>query len=314
LFKVSPQLQTSFQEAVSKNIRFIKINISDSVLNDVASQEGTSDLASDYASIQNHLTEACFIVFRNDEDKWILLKYVPEETKVRDRMPYAQSVADLKTQLGGASLFIREIFGTTKDELSWKAYQEVVLGESAQIMTSNEISAQEELMQSSLTSNQVIGSAGLKMPVTEEAQGAFRQFASSSLNWVEIDVDVKTEKVHLKSTKSTVAASELTSLLPNDAPRYALLRHEGNVVFIFSCPDNAPARHRMIFASSKQNVVDTVSQFNIAIDKKTEVRSPSDIGEALGLGDTSSTQTSSPAPATFSKPARPGRGPMKILS
>lgn len=36
----------------------------------------------DYRAVGEYLTEACFVLLRTTDEKWVLLKYVPEETKV----------------------------------------------------------------------------------------------------------------------------------------------------------------------------------------------------------------------------------------
>lgn len=61
-------------------------------------------------------TDPCYILFRLDEKNssgyiWILLCYVPDKAKVRDKMKYASSRATLRRQLG-STYFAHEVFGT----------------------------------------------------------------------------------------------------------------------------------------------------------------------------------------------------------
>ena len=74
----------------------------------------------DMAHVVDYLDakEPCYILFRQDEKNangfcWLLCCYVPDASKVKDKMTYASSRSNLKQTLGGG-FFSHEVFGTVK--------------------------------------------------------------------------------------------------------------------------------------------------------------------------------------------------------
>ncbi len=71
-----------------------------------------------------------FIVFRLDDveppGNWLLLMFVPDTAKVREKMLYASSRDALKRDLGYSS-FAAELHACDMDEVSYERYQQQVL-------------------------------------------------------------------------------------------------------------------------------------------------------------------------------------------
>jgi hypothetical protein len=79
----------------------------------------------DYNKVESHLEDKtpAYILVRTDERtsgmeyNWLLLCYVPDDAKVRDKMLYASTKATLTKELGD-SKFSDSIYGTKKVSLS----------------------------------------------------------------------------------------------------------------------------------------------------------------------------------------------------
>lgn len=86
---------------------------------DVASVPASGSWESDFPNIAAQLdaTDPCYILYRLDSSnnlgyEWILITYVPDKAKVRQKMVYSSTKASLKMSLGGGR-FSQEIHATT---------------------------------------------------------------------------------------------------------------------------------------------------------------------------------------------------------
>ena len=79
--------------------------------------------------IQEHLDgiNPCYILFRLDTKgpngvEWVLLCYVPDKAKVKDKMIYAATRSTLKLQLG-SQFFAEDIFGTVPSDFTKDGFE-----------------------------------------------------------------------------------------------------------------------------------------------------------------------------------------------
>ena len=72
-------------------------------------------------------------------------------------------------------------------------------------------------------------------------------------------LEIIDEQIQLKGAGSAAAASDVRSAVPSAEPSYALFRWgaEGKVIFIFTCPDDAPVRAKMLHAASRVDKAST---------------------------------------------------------
>jgi hypothetical protein len=81
----------------------------------------------DFSGVQAILDDSapCYIIYRLDGKKapaeWLLLMYVPEYAKVREKMLYASTRDALKKEMGYANICC-EMHASEKDEATWDAY------------------------------------------------------------------------------------------------------------------------------------------------------------------------------------------------
>ena len=150
--------------------------------------------------------------------------------------------------------------------------------------------------------------AGLAFPFTDAAIEAIQAtFKNEKTNYVQLSIDMNKEIVNLKS-QSTCTVHELPEKVPEDAPRYHLFRfnhtYEGDflkstgkykrhdyrvglhfilgtdrhpelnfvsviLVFIFTMPGyNCSIKERMLYASCRNTVIETIEALGVEIIKK----------------------------------------------
>ena len=103
--RTSEELVKAFAVARESSVRFLKVQIEDNAMVTKASVEIKGDEKTDFASIDAVLDEdaPCYILFRMEtKEGWLLANWVPESTKVRQKMLYASSRETLKKELGSA--------------------------------------------------------------------------------------------------------------------------------------------------------------------------------------------------------------------
>ena len=111
--KISPTIFETFISAqdLSNSIRSMKIIIEDETLSIGAVINKRGLAREDFESLKDGVLEerqASLIIFCLDEEKkseteslkWLLLAYVPDDCRVRDKMLYSSSREDLKRSLG----------------------------------------------------------------------------------------------------------------------------------------------------------------------------------------------------------------------
>jgi len=148
---------------------------------------------------------------------------------------------------------------------------------------------------------------------------------SGEFDYVQIAIDCDNEKIILGKTEKGLSLDSLKQKIPIDEPRFHLYAysHSSNgskfrsIIYLFSCPDgskgtkSAPVRMRMLYSTSKANVADLVKASNGEINAKLEINTGDEINEEQLLLTLHPQEAE--AKATFSKPARPGKGGARLI-
>jgi len=332
---VSASLKESFGSALSsKDKRFIKVVIQNDEIIDTASKPVRGTFEQDLALIPELLEKdnACYLLVRMDSEgsfgfHWALFCYVPDKSKVKDKMLYASSRGNLKQQLG-STYFNQEVFGTVFADFSKEGYQQHV---SSQKMEAP-LTEQEQMKQREAESGEIYtGGAstyvhGVAFPVDAAVVDAVKKLPGGSINYVQVAIDVNNERITLSAAK-TIPLSGLSKEIPIDEPRFHFFAHkhtfEGaqliSYVFVFSCPDgsngtkSAPVKHRMLYSSSKANVANILTSTlpGSTADARLEINSPSDISEELVVDTLHPPKEEKKE--SFAKPTRAGKGARKLI-
>jgi len=234
-----------------------------------------------------------YVLVRTDEKstrgsfKYILFCFVPDRANVRRKMLYASSRASLRQELG-SDHFVDEVFGTVIEDFTKEGYYSYLehKNSAAPLTAEEEMKAEERAygVFEGGSGSSVAYVHGVQFAVAPEVLAALDDFASSTVNYVQMSIDAAKEQIIL-NTSSNHDVSELPEFVPRDEPRYHVFRwshsHEGTnfntVVYCFSCPDGSdgtiasPIKLRMLYASSKSNVTALFEQRNIEVNLKLEI-------------------------------------------
>jgi len=329
---VGSGLKDAFGKALTSNdIRLIKVQIENEQLVDITSERIHGSFEDDLSKVPDLLDKdkPCYIMYRMDssDPQFALLCYVPDKSKVKDKMLYASTRANLKQQLG-MNFFADDIFGTVPGDFSKEGYK---LHVECKKMDAP-LTASEQIKQLELESGGDIyrGGAssyvhGVAFPVESSAIDALKKLISGSLNYVQIEIDCDAEKIKCDHTNNLKSFDDLKKEVRMDMPRFHFYaykhNHEGSsvtsFVYVYSCPDgskgtkSAPVRMRMLYSSSKANVADIIKSAGGNIDARLEINAPEDLVEQellTSLHPQQAEQTKS-----FAKPSRPGKGNARLV-
>jgi len=326
---VSAQLKDTFGSTISsKDKRLVKVQIEDEKLVDILSKPPSGTWEDDFAIVDGLLEsdKPCYILYRFDSgDQWVLLCYVPDKAKVKEKMLYASTRANLKQNLG-LNYFIDEVFGTVKSDFTLQAYKKHQEWKKSEApLTEAEIMKKNELESGPVYSG---GKStyvhGVAFPVEAKANDAFQKLISGAVNYVQVGIDVENEKIILDHT-GNISAADIANEIALDVPRFHFFAYEHtyedanlkSLVFIFSCPDgskntkSAPVKQRMLYSSSKENVANVVAQHGGKIEARLEINTPEDINEELIVVTLHPPKEEKKT--AFSKPAKPGKGGRTLI-
>jgi len=327
---VTQGLREAFGSAISGNTRLLKVQIQNESLVPVANKPSSRDFTSDLSLIPDLLdpTTPAYILFKTDGERpqFVLFFYVPAKSHVKDKTLYASSRSNLRQQLGN-SYFIDEVFGDTASDFSVEGYQQHLSSKKAEAP----LTEQEQIKKFENESGEIYSGGastyvhGVAFPVDTAVNNAVKELLGGSLNYVQIAIDCDKERIILGKTERGVSLGSLKEKIPIDEPRFHLFgfSHEfdgsevRSVVYIFSCPDgskgtkSAPVRMRMLYSTSKANVAEIVKAAGSTIDAKLEINTGDEINEEELL--TTLHPQKAEAKATFSKPARPGKGGARLI-
>jgi len=323
-------VSTALKNAFSTTKRVIKVQIVNEEMVPVGekghsgkSWEQDLDLVTGVLEID----QPSYILFNKspENNEWILFCYVPDKSKVKDKMLYASSRAALKQQLG-SGYFIDDVFGTVPGDFSLKGYSLHVTSKK----TDSPLTESEQIRQSEMESGPVYSGGtttyvhGVAFPVDSAVTQAVKKLLSGQLSYVQCAVDISQEKIILDHTDK-IEFTSLAFKIPLAEPRFHFFSYTHSfedqtvtsIVYIYSCPDgskgttSAPVKQRMLYSSSKANVSELINAAGGTIAVRLEVNAGEDIVE-----DEVFRQIHPTAPVkaqTFSRPMRPGKGARKLI-
>ncbi|CAO3590240.1 unnamed protein product [Absidia cylindrospora] len=266
--------------------------------------------AQDYQKVDTYLEDKTptYLLVRTDERttameyKWLFLCYVPDGAKVREKMLYASTKATLTKELGD-SKFTDFIYGTQKSEFSQDGYKKHMAHKNADAPLTQrerelaEIKAAEVQAVTDYqgTSTRKTYAPGVAFPFAstaiESLQALKQAKADRSHNFVSLLLNKETVEL---DNASTVDVKNIKNRIETNAPRFTFYvfehQHQGEskeaIVFIYTCPPSSKIREKMLYSSSKANVITgATKEADITILKKFETSDPSDVTEEYLLED-----------------------------
>ncbi|ORZ06951.1 hypothetical protein BCR42DRAFT_426783 [Absidia repens] len=309
--QVSEDLAKTFADAVANgNTRILQVSIVNEsmVCTGTTMVEGSFD--QDYQKVDTYLEDKtpAYLLVRTDEKttameyKWLFLCYVPDGAKVREKMLYASTKATLTKELGD-SKFTDFIYGTQKSEFSQDGYKKHMAHKNADAPLTQrerelaEIKAAEAKAVTDYqgTSTRKTYAPGVAFPLAstaiESLQALKQAKADRPHNFVSLLLNK--EIIELDNA-STVDVKNIKNRIESNAPRFTFYvlehQHQGEskeaIVFIYTCPPSSKIREKMLYSSSKANVIaGATKEADITILKKFETSDPSDVTEEYLLDD-----------------------------
>jgi twinfilin len=309
--QVTPKLSQAFVDAQkgAKRCVIVKIKEEKLVLADTMDRSGEEQDDFDSMNSKVGKSDTAFLLFQLDSGRWLFVSYIPDSSKVRDKMLYASSIDDLQDQLGKG--FFEDTFKVSdKSELSYDQWKRTLRRQSfSGLMTEKERVVREEQMVDKNTT-----SSGMKtvlFPMASEVLDSFKDLSNGDRSVVMIRIRKKKggrEECVLDNLKDGAVVDDLLDASGSE-PRYVVTSEKaigylGNgFVFAFFCPEGAKAMNKMMYATAKKAVSDTAADIlgklvaNVEIDDISTLRSSA--RKAIDFTDQSTQQTHEMA---FKKP------------
>ncbi|KAF8130456.1 actin depolymerizing protein [Mycena galopus ATCC 62051] len=345
--QVSSELSAAFSRAVDdRQSRFLKVSIQNESLVHDLSVPIRGSLQEDLAQLQNsqeilHDDTPAYLLVKLDDppSEWLVIYYVPETAKVRDKMLYASSRASLLKSLG-STLFSDSIFATSKEDLTPEAYA----AHRRHVAAPKPLSASEKEIADARAAEREAGGLSvyqgsrartthmgktIGIPWAADLEDAVKGLSEGDDSVLVVaTIDMASESLVLHSNSPT-EASDVGASLPSDGASYAFFawKHapsRRDIVFIYSCPSETPVKHRMVYASGF-NAVFIAAQALLTNSpsplhsRKIETSTPAEIDEAylrseldLSSGQgTPGSGAATPATDEEKKPFARPRGPKR---
>jgi len=324
---VSNALESAFAKARTEGgIRYLQVVIEDESLNLIGSRNLSSNLQADFETIVNLFEpkSPSYVIFRLDSQnmtgyEWLLVSWVPDGSSVKNRMLYASTRDSLKKQLGKPYFVSNDLFGSEKSEFSWAAYQDTLSKPaSSTALTASEMQYHHEATLEIDPGHTREYVHGVRFPLSAAAHDALNQF-SMRQNFVQLSVDATTETIELVSAKK-ITVNDLSNEISSTEPRFTFFKYTHTFsgesidsnVFVYSCPENAPVKQKMLYSTVKSVVAEAAENSRIILEKngKLEVDDPSEITvQALN----ESLHPKAEEKKGFARPLRPGKGGARLL-
>jgi len=304
---VSPALSNQFGELLRNGgARILKVIIeNEQTLTPVTTVAGTGNWEKDFDLTKQLLDTKvpCYLLFRTDEKnaqglyQFYILRHVPDNAPVRAKMLSSSTISTLKSTLG-SNYFVDDIFGTSADDFSAKGFADYLKHKNA----SAPLSAMEELTAEEIERGVFAGGAGtssayahgVAFPVDDAVLNALDSLKNGQCNYVQVGVNVDSERIiHIES--DTITIDDCKSKIPLNEPRFHFFNweheHEGenvsSIIFCYSCvltgakgQISAPVKQRMLYSTSKANVVSVAESRGLQIASRLEVNSVDEFSAA----------------------------------
>ncbi|CAN0026607.1 unnamed protein product [Ascophyllum nodosum] len=344
--RLSEDLREGFAKAQDdETLRFLRVEIVDEDTLTIVGSRQRGDLQTDFDSLAEEAVEATpsiFLVSLDPEElkmvtgkaagaarQWLLVAWIPDDSKVRDKMLYSSSKQDIRQGLG-LGFFEGEYYANVKSDLNFDS-----LVASRRSVTGDQLLSEAELLKRELNKQERASDAGMKsaamgvMPFTihDEVRNKLRAFGEGvdGVNWVEMRMDG--EQVAIVEAKNVPETASLETLVNQDEPRFVLLRREDIKFLVYSCPEASTLRERMISSSSKASVAAAASEEGTTVDHMIEIKAADEIDSVLadairaraGLDDSGEARPANGERAMMTsgvpavaRPNRPGRGRARL--
>ncbi|KAJ2354366.1 Twinfilin-1 [Coemansia sp. RSA 2618] len=317
--RVSEALALAFRDALTSPVRILQAHIVGETVEVGAQQPIQGTLLDDFASVPSLLsdTEACYLLVRQDTDKWVFAAYVPDAASVRSKMLYAATKASVMRSLG-ESYFADTMFGITRDEFSASGYtQHCEHAEASAPLTERELELERirdmEQRDGAVTMDERRNHmTGVAYPLDAGAEKAVREFARGVVNFVVLEIDMGAECVICPFVGTLQTHDDLARNVPEATPCFVLYWFDSATpVFIYWCPAQSSVRKRMVYSTFRHGFIVTARGLGVELAVRLEVDDLQELA-ADKLKAEIASRTAAPAAVSqpkFKRPVPPNRRP-----
>jgi twinfilin-like protein len=280
---------------------------------EAASHPSSGSLATDWGSLIGKAgnTAAYILVKIGSDSEWLTITYVPDDTRVKDKMIYAATKATLLNHLGYQH-FYDELHATNSSELSYEYYQgsKKPVNATSQKEDIIEFAKNEENKEREFREQNanVRGSGGyhsVSLPFSPSAETMVRQIASGSVNFVELAINQAKNGIDGRKATDAGTVSQLQNLVNEHEPRFYLYKYNNSLLFLYCCPDRSPQQLRMVYSTSKSSISQQVVSCGANVSKTGEISDRSELTDQYLRELTQARAPSSPMGPSRASPARP---------
>ncbi|CAF1216208.1 unnamed protein product [Adineta steineri] len=259
---------------------------------------------------------------------WLLIVYIPDEARVRERMLYASTVATLKREFG-LTYITQEFHASSKSEMTSHSFEQHVRTQAAPPPLTMREEEMLEIHQREATADISIDTRhptlqGLTFPLDENVIEALHLFKKHNVDYIQLEIDHEKERILLSHSESHATPEHIQKCLPSQQGRYHIyrLKHDYNqkqfdsIFFLYSVPGSgSKVKQRMMYASCKESVIDNIEKrMGIIFDKKLELCDPTDLTMEYLMQELHPEILANKAKSSFAKPKAPSsRGPRRLL-
>ena len=275
-FPLADSLSAAFKAG---SARALKVSIVDEtfVLEQEFPSTGPGGEAADFASVKASLTETqpCYVLFHSDSGEWMLMSYVPDEGIIKQKMLYSSAKDTLRRQLGGAEVLPKEQHWSDLADVALAEAQSATAraAEQESLMTATEkLRIEGDRLQAIEAAGDKMSSVvGLSFPLAAPAKSGLTAFVAGTTGVLVLAIDKET--IVCKASAPQSAPAGVGALLPANEPCYCLYRwaHERagasatSVVFAYFCPEESPVRLKMLHASTKGAILQTLPSLGVEV-------------------------------------------------
>ena len=311
------------------------------LLKQVGSSSSNDTVQSDFDNLPIELESdtPAFVLFKTDvskTDSWLLIAWIPDMSMVRMKMLYSSSKDHLKEVLGKTYFTPSgDYYGNEAGDLTYANY-------TASLVKTVTLNAHEEFLKSEkIDALEAGGGGGSNMQqsgggvvpfrLTEEAKSELEKYNNGAVHAVSLTLDATACTIGLTqffdakgiNIIGAIGSAKLGPKVSTNSPSFLVVRSVGSImgapknIFVYSCPEEAPVREKMVYSTAKSSAVTCCGSLGIVFDSNIEVSDPLEIDEEL----TGATAPKKEGGATGSaaseikhaKPARPGKGKARMV-
>jgi len=312
------------------------------------SQPSSTSLSSIFEQVHSYMSkqfpQPAYIIIPYKSTK-VFISFIPDSAPIKQKMLYASTKNALLSSLGSSS-FAYKLAWTELDELDAEHLEKVISEDGK----SGPLTEDEKILQSLNNKTHMQGHeygfkkelASMSSPsptasdilykFDDELETEFKNLTrnANDQRLLVFNIDLNDESIKLTKKDIDVEVTSLINKLQSNSPSgptYSIYNYAPNrYTFIYSCPSGSSVKDRMIYAASKNALINHLKTYlndDIVLDKNLEVGdldelelSELDVTEddTPGSGSVTPASTSSSASANkpsgglkFSKPKGPSR-------